>query len=235
MTDIDLYAKSTKSYEDLQKRRPDYSRSLNVLNDLVNKYLNGREDLVIADFCSGTGSNSKLICKNHKVNKVTLIDINKEFLNIAKDSGINAKNVEIIESDILDVVLEEKYDLVISMFAYHHVKDADKIKYIEIAKNSLKAEGILILGEIYLPDRSTTLKYYDYLLNSIPSDLRAPELEKFLEQTAQSEDFEYKVSQEFAHSQLKNSGFNLLESVKIWPLDDSFEENIGTFVEVWKK
>jgi cyclopropane fatty-acyl-phospholipid synthase-like methyltransferase len=136
-----------------------------------------------------------------------------------------------IQSDILNASVPRENDIVISMFAYHHVPDQSKRKYIEVAKSALKRGGILILGEIYSPDRETTLKYYDDLWNAIDPRVQTPALQTFLKQTAESEDFEYKVSKQFAHDQLVAAGFKLLISKKIWP--DTLD-NVGTYVEVWK-
>jgi cyclopropane fatty-acyl-phospholipid synthase-like methyltransferase len=163
-----------------------------------------------------------------------LVDINKQFLDIALKSDIRALEIVPIESDILKVNLKAEHDLVISMFAYHHVPNQDKSKYIEVVKDALKVGGIFLLGEIYSPDKETTLAYYEHLLEAIPSRVRTHELEKFLRQTAESDDFEYKVSRDFAHNQLTAAGFKLLDGIKIWPTDKTFTPDVGTFVEVWQ-
>ena len=122
------------------------------------------------------------------------------------------------------------------MFAYHHVPDEDKGKYIENVKSALKVGGILLLGEIYSSDKETTLKYYEHLLDSIDKSVRTLELEKFLMQTASSDHFEYKVSRKFAHNQLIKAGFVLKDFFKVWPKSDNktFSEDVGTFVEAWE-
>lgn len=234
MTEIELYEQSADKYEELQEKRPDYVYARKAFFDLVSIHFKNKEPLVIADFCSGTGNNSLLISQRFPTKKVTLIDINKQFLDIAMKSGIQASEIVSVQSDILKVDLKGEHDLVISMFAYHHVPDQDKAKYIEIAKDALKVGGILLLGEIYSPDKETTLAYYEHLLQAIPERVRTPELEKFLRQTAESEEFEYKVSQKFAHDQLIAMGFKIIDSFKIWPKDDKFTSDVGTFVEAWK-
>lgn len=234
MPDIELYKKSADKYEDLQNRRPDYVAAREVFIDFAFEYLKDKKQLVVADFCCGTGSNSVLISQKLSLKKVALIDINKQFLDIAVKSGIKALEVLPIQSDVLGVDLKSEYDLVISMFAYHHVPDKDKAKYIEIVRNSIKPGGILLLGEIYSPDKQTTLAYYNHLIKSIPENDKTPELEKFLKQTAKSDDFEYKVSQKFAHDQLIAAGFSLLNSQKIWSKYSKFPDDFGTFTEVWE-
>lgn len=234
MSDIELYEKSASQYEELQEKRPDYVGARKAFFDLVSIHFKNKGPLVIADFCCGTGNNSLLISQRFPTKKVTLIDINKEFLEIAMKSGIPAPEIVPVQSDILQVNLRGEHDLVISMFAYHHVPDEDKQKYIEITKDALKVGGILLLGEIYSPDKQTTLDYYEHLIAAIPERVRTPELEKFLRQTASSDHFEYKVSQKFAHDQLMTAGFKLVDSFKIWPTDKKFTPDVGTFVEAWK-
>lgn len=234
MTDIELYEQSADKYEELQERRLDYVYARKAFFDLVSVHFKNKGQLVIADFCCGTGNNSLLISQRFPVKKVTLIDINKQFLDIAMKSGIQASEIVPVQSDILKVDLKGEHDLVISMFAYHHVPDQDKTKYLEVAKDALKIGGILLLGEIYSPDKQITLAYYEHLLQAIPERIRTPELEKFLRQTAESDEFEYKVSQKFAHDQLIAAGFELIDSIKIWPTDKRFGRDVGTYVEVWK-
>ena len=234
MTNIDVYEKSTGSYEGLQERRPDYVGAQKAFWDLASIHLKGKSKIVIADFCCGVGNNTKMIANKFSVAKATLVDINKEFLQIAKNAGIKAIEIDTIKSDILKVDLRPEHDLVISMFAYHHVPDGDKKIFIDVAKSALKLGGIILLGEIYSPDRSTTLAYYEHLLSSIQPDLRTPELERFLRQTAESDDFEYKVSREFTHKQLIEAGFKLLDEFKVWPTDKTFNKDVGTFVEAWQ-
>jgi ubiquinone/menaquinone biosynthesis C-methylase UbiE len=231
--DIELYENSASDYDELQNKRPDYVGAKDCLKKLAIKYFGDKKDILIADFCCGTGKNSKMLSERLSITKATLIDINEQFLEIAKKSGFHIP-VETINKDILLANLNPENDLVISMFAYHHVPDNQKMKYVGQVQNALKANGILILGEIYMPDHETTLKYYKHLLDSISPSVKSKELEEFLMQTAKSTHFEYKVSRQFAHEQLQNSGFTLVESVKIWPKGNSFSSDVGTFVDIWR-
>lgn len=235
MSDIDLYDKSAQDYESLQERRPDYVGARNTFLELALEYLKDKRDISVVDFCSGTGNNSLLLSQNLSIGKVALIDINKEFLDIALKSGIKAKEIVRIKMDVLETDLRPEYDVVISMFAYHHVLNVDKRKYVEQVKKALRPEGIVLLGEIYSPDKETALKYYEYLLDSISKDERTAELENFLKQTANSDHFEYKVARKFAHDQFAMNGFKSITSRKVWPLENSpFDPEVGTFVEVWQ-
>lgn len=233
MSDIELYEKKANLYDELQQKRPDYVGAIEAFRQLSRKYFGDKNNLVIADFCCGTGKNTRLFAQDISVAKATLIDSNKEFLEIVKSKPTNTQ-IETIQSDILLAPVRAENDVVISMFAYHHVPDEDKDKYIEQVLGALKKNGILILGEIYTPNKETTIKYYNYLLEKIGPNSQSVELRKFLTQTAESDNYEYKVSQKFAHDQLEKRGFVLLESQKIWPTDGSFPEDVGTFVEIWR-
>ena len=164
MSSIDLYTKSPDNFDQLQSKRPDYVGAQKAFVDLAIKYLKDKDDVSIVDFCCGTGGDSKLLTENISIDKITLVDINKDFLHIAVDRKIKASTVLTIESDILNAKLKSYNDAVISMFAYHHVPDKDKIHFVNKAKASLKPGGIVFLGEIYSPDKKTTLDYYKYLI-----------------------------------------------------------------------
>jgi ubiquinone/menaquinone biosynthesis C-methylase UbiE len=232
MADIEVYTHNPEHYEILQFKRPDYKAGIGSFVSLSTKYL--KHGFNIADFCSGTGSNSKLISKEFGgLGEVLLIDINKDFLEIGSKSDIKARQVRVLQSDILKAHFDKKYDAVIAMFAYHHVKDSDKAIFIQQIKSALKSEGVVILGEIYSPDRATVLRYYEELYKSVPEKDKGEELKTFLKQTAESDDFEFKVSRAFAHNQLKNAGFNLIESERVWN-GNGFGDDVGMFIEVWK-
>jgi putative AdoMet-dependent methyltransferase len=231
MPDIDAYIEF-KKYLKFQQCRPDYNLAISQSIKFAKKYSDKR-NLVVADFCCGTGSNTKLLANTlGSISKSILIDINKGFLEIAKKSNIKSKKVVIYHSDILKADLNKEADIVLSIFAYHHISDKKKLKYISQIKNCLKTNGILILAEIYFENRSQRIKYYDMLYESISKNKRINGLDNFLKQTAKSENFEFKVSKCLADSQFKKLGFTLVKEVKIWPKNSV--SNIGTFVQVYR-
>ncbi|MEK6928224.1 MAG: class I SAM-dependent methyltransferase [Nanoarchaeota archaeon] len=234
MTDIDVYDKY-EDYMKFQNLRPDYTKSIQKTIELAKKYTSKFKEINIADFCCGTGINTQIFANQvNKVSNVALIDINKGFLDLAKKSKIKSKTSNFYNQDILKVKLDKEYNLVFSIFAYHHVKDEEKQKYITQIKNCLNKKGILILTEIYLKDKIQAKEYYSKLISEIPKEKTISGLKDFLTQTAESNDFEFKVSKNFADNQFESNGFRLLEEVKIYPLDNSFDEDVGTFVQVYQ-
>jgi ubiquinone/menaquinone biosynthesis C-methylase UbiE len=230
MSDINLYNSYPDKYNELQNLRPDYPKAIKLSLELANKYTVGQE-INLFDICCGTGSNSLAFSKMHPLNKVLLVDINQEFLNIAKDSEIDAKEKQIICSDIRFVSdVGKNYNLVFSIFAYHHVPDADKASYVQVIKDSMVEGGILVLTEIFFDSLDLQNKYYKDLFNSIDNKYKTKELQEFLEQTSNSSDSEFKVSKNFTDKQFAD--FELLEETKIWP--NSADQN-GTFIQIYKK
>lgn len=232
--DIDAYKEYNK-YMDFQNRRLDYVKAIKESIRLAAKYTQNKEGLVVADFCCGTGNNTKLLAeKVGSLAKVLLVDINKGFLDIARQSEIKSNELKFYNEDILNVEFEKECDLVLSVFAYHHVKDSEKHRYIEQIKSCLKDGGFLILTEIFLENRQKCINYYEKLFSAIPVQDRIPGLENFLMQTALSNDFEFKIGKKVADAQFRNAGFKLVEETKIWPLDNAMKKDEGTFVQVYK-
>lgn len=233
ISDIGIYTENPEKYMELQNMRPDYRVAITKTVSLIQKHLKGKGSIKLIDFCGGIGSVTKKVSETLPVSQATIVDINGAFLQIAQSSDIKAGKLETIQSDILEARLGKESDLILSIFAYHHLPDDKKEKYLRIALESLKEGGILVLTEIYIPNKELTRKYYKKLLKEIP--IKNPVLEKFLTETAESTDFEFKVSKEFADKQLRSVGFQELESTKIWPLDGDFPEDIGTFVQIFQK
>ncbi|MDP3882308.1 MAG: class I SAM-dependent methyltransferase [Nanoarchaeota archaeon] len=234
MVDIEVYSHQ-EDYMKFQNLRPDYIKAITVSLDLAKKYVADKEEVILADFCCGTGSNSKEFASLlNGLRKVILVDINGGFLEIAKKSGIKSKDLILQESDILEASFLKECNIVLSIFAYHHVPDEKKQLYINKIKECLKDKGILVLTEIYFNNKNNCMEYYKKLFESIPSDKTIPGLKKFLQQTAESSDFEFKVSKDYADKQFEDNGFTLLHEEKIWSNDDNSDEKEGTFVQIYR-
>ncbi|PIN93552.1 hypothetical protein COU54_02635 [Candidatus Pacearchaeota archaeon CG10_big_fil_rev_8_21_14_0_10_31_24] len=234
MGDINVYSEQD-NYLNFQNLRPDYVNAIDKSIEFATNYISSSLKITLADFCCGTGNNTKLVAEKLRgIKKAILIDINEGFLKIAKDSKIETNQIEIVNTDILKARFDANCDLVLSIFAYHHVPDKDKSKYLSQVKKALKKGGILILTEIYFDNPQECLKYYRKLYESINKEKLIPGLKDFLEQTANSQDFEFKVSKKFADEQFLKEGFKKLAEKQIYPTDNSFGKGQGTFVQVYK-
>src|SRR3989338_10283799 len=101
MVDIEVYSQH-ENYMKFQKCRPDYIKAIDKSLELAKKYTKEKSDLVLADFCCGTGSNTKDFANLvGGLKKSILIDINAGFLEIAKSSGIKSREIQIQNKNIL--------------------------------------------------------------------------------------------------------------------------------------
>ncbi len=229
--DISLYT-NPHLYQRIQLSRPDYKGTIIAINNFSLKH---QEFSSILDLCGGNGYFSSLIATNTSVKKVTLLDINKGLLDQAHKLSWGASIVSPIQADVLDYALPENhFNLVLSIFAYHHIADAQKLTYIQNAYNTLKPSGLMLVGEIYSPNKQSTLNYYEALLKEIPEEYQTKELRQFLMETAQSDNFEFKVPKKYADEQFAKIGFTLIEEKKIWA-PSNIDQNIGTFLQIYQR
>ncbi len=107
----------------------------------IIKNIDIKNSLKILDAGCGTGVLiHKLLEKNSKVN-ITGIDISEEMLKIAKYKF--NKNVKLINSDVEDLKLKNKFDLIIFNSNTHYLNDLNKV--IKDFKKLLNENGKLIL------------------------------------------------------------------------------------------
>jgi ubiquinone/menaquinone biosynthesis C-methylase UbiE len=227
MSDIKAF-ENPEDYTKYQNSRPDYKEAISTALRLAQKYTKNIKNIIMADFCCGTGSNTKKFASLRKIEKAILIDINKKFIETAK-STIKIENMEIFCDDVLNVSFKKECDLVFSIFAYHHMPDNKKELYLKQISSCLKKGGIVVMAEIYL-GKNEIINYYKNLYQSIPKKSKG--LKEFLEQTAKSSDLEFKVTKKYAEKQILKK-FKILEEIKIWP-KDGLETHSGTYIQILK-
>lgn len=230
MPDIDLYTRSPELYDELQQQRPDYVEAVEVSSTLAARHATG-SNILLLDLCCGTATTTLQFSKLRPAAMVELVDVNSEFLRIAESSGIVTQELIVINEDIREYQPGRDFNMVFSIFAYHHMPDEAKGHYIDTIANALIKDGVLLLTEIFFRDKASERSYYKELLEAIPRAKRTDVLRRFLEQTASSTDFEFKVSKAFADSQFQQKGFRLLEERKIWPKKPGDD---GTYVQVYR-
>ena len=232
MNDIDAYGDPEK-YILYQLVRPDYCEAITTLLACYKKFTPKKKELLVADFCAGIGSNSKIFAEIANCKCIFLIDTNKDFLAKSRKIGILSKEVHTICADAVHTILDKKCDIALSVFAYHHISDARKQKYLKTIARNLKKGGILYVAEIYLTKKHVN-QYYNTVLQAVPSEKQSKDLVAFIQQTAASNDFEFKVPKSFAEPQFIQAGFQKIFEKKMWPLNN-FEAQEGMFVQVFKK
>ncbi|MBN2652272.1 MAG: methyltransferase domain-containing protein [Spirochaetales bacterium] len=105
----------------------------------------------VLDLGCGTGSISKAILEKYPDARFTIIDISEEMLKIAENK-IGSKSIDkSICKDFYKFNLEEKYDVVASSLALHHlITDEDKKKFYTKIFKMLEPKGVFLNADVVL-------------------------------------------------------------------------------------
>ena len=107
-------------------------------------------DMVVMDFGAGTGLISSHVAP--RVKKIIAVDISEAMLEkLAAKTELKNK-VSTVCRDILEQPLAEKFDLIMSAMAMHHVKDTDRL--IDTLTEHLKPGAMVALADLDKEDGS---------------------------------------------------------------------------------
>jgi len=108
------------------------------------------DQMSVMDFGAGTGLISSQIAPY--VKKIVAVDTSEAMLSkLASKPELKGK-VEIICQDITDKAMDEKFDLIMSAMAMHHVEDTDKL--IKRFAQHLKPGALIALADLDKEDGS---------------------------------------------------------------------------------
>ena len=102
------------------------------------------------DFGAGTGLISSHVAP--LVNKIVAVDISQSMLEKLTSKPELSGKVQVVCRDIIDKPLDEKFDLIMSAMALHHVKDTNDI--IRVISEHLKPDGRIALADLDKEDGS---------------------------------------------------------------------------------
>lgn len=152
------YAKEAETYrKDAWLINFDAEELFNEFKQIVRRlYPNNLEKLKILDVGAGNGMLTELILSEFPNAMVTMLDFSTEMLESAKaifeTKQIPLDNINfVVKNFITDDFPNEKYDLIISSYALHHIREVDDLKrvYLKIAR-ALKKDGTFLCLDNYL-------------------------------------------------------------------------------------
>ena len=152
------FKKYSKFYNLLYKDK-NYQQEVDYVDKLMNE--NGKKIKSILDLGCGTGIHAEMLYD--KGYDICGVDLSEEMLNEARESAKKSnKNIEYICSNITELNINKKYDVVTSLF---HVisyisSNEDLLKTFKNIKNHLNEGGLFIFDFWYGPgvlsDKPTT-------------------------------------------------------------------------------
>ena len=155
----DRYAKEAETYRsDAWLVNVDSERLFEVFKSIARKLHNSDEEIKILDIGAGNGMLTEVVLDLFPNAKITMLDFSPEMLESAKaffeKGNISLDRIEFVVKNFIDDEFpKEKYDLIISSFALHHIRSAGDLKnvYLKIAK-SLKANGTFLCIDFFLEE-----------------------------------------------------------------------------------
>ncbi len=108
------------------------------------------ENIEVMDFGAGTGLISSHVAP--RVKRITAVDVSQAMLDQLKKKSALQGKVEIVCQDILQAPLEQKFDLIISAMAMHHVEETALLA--QRFFQHLKPNGQVALADLDTEDGS---------------------------------------------------------------------------------
>lgn len=111
----------------------------------IEKYLKNKKDVKVLDLGAGSGRYSDYLANQGY--DVTAVELVKHNVKMIEEKN---KNIKIFEGNAIKLdFLKEKYDLILIFGPlYHLIKEEDKLKVLENAKNLLNKDGIIMISYI---------------------------------------------------------------------------------------
>lgn len=132
-----------------------------VVADKINEIIGNEEYNSVMEYGCATGLISFNLCDKFK--KITLMDSEKEMINIVKQKVEKYRNENIfpIQIDLMnELYKQEKFDLIYTSLTLHHILDTEKI--IKIFYNLLNKNGMLCIIDLDKEDGSFHINQKDF-------------------------------------------------------------------------
>lgn len=143
-------------YYDLLYQDKDYIGEAEYINGLIKTYKS--DALTILDLGCGTGKHAELFCDSGY--HVHGIDLSADMLKMAEQRRVGREeHLCFGQSNIQDLVLHQKFDVVISLFHVMSYQNSNQelINAFRVAKNHLTDDGVFIFDFWYGPAVLTDL------------------------------------------------------------------------------
>lgn len=159
---------------------PFYNEIYEILVEAIP--FSDENSLKILDIGCGTGTLAKKLKENFLPAQITCLDFANNMIDIAKEKLSEYKDIKFVTGDFNGLEIKEKYDVVVSCFALHHIQnDREKIRTYRNIYKILNNGGIFITADIILGVNNFTKHLYlkkwkDFIRRSFPQNVIEEEL-----------------------------------------------------------
>lgn len=169
------FEEEAKEFDDtIIKLIPKYSQMIDSMIVTIPKEVSDK--FKVLDLGTGTGNVSKAIKEKFEHASIDCIDIAQKMIEMAKIKLGDYTDIRYYTGDFYEFEFEEKYDVVISSLALHHIKtDDEKKKFYHKIYSILRNGGIFINSDSVLGsnERMQTLnkeKWKEFMLTNVSED-----------------------------------------------------------------
>ena len=193
----------------IQKLIPNYNEMIDALVSVIP--FSNDSGFSVIDLGCGTGTLTKAVKNSFPKIAVTCVDIAEKMLEIAKEKI--GGNVRCIQKDFNAFDFDEKYDLIISSLALHHMEsDSDKSGFYKKIYSALNTGGMFINIDIVLGSNEKLQRVYlrewlKFMKSNVPE-------KEVLEKWLPNYHMEDRPAKLIIHlDMLKNCGFSFVDVV----------------------
>ena len=166
---------------------PRYNEMINCMVSIIP--FNNSEEFKLLDLGSGTGNITKAVKEKYPNSKISCIDIAENMIQMARIKLQNYTDIEYYTGDFSEFEFEEKYDVIVSSLALHHIKtDDDKKGFYDKIFSALKVGGVFLNSDVVLGSNEKVNQIYrkkwiNFMLTNLPEgEVREKWLPKQLEE-----------------------------------------------------
>ncbi|MGB7968959.1 MAG: methyltransferase domain-containing protein [Methanobacterium sp.] len=151
---------------------PRYDDMINCMVSVIP--FDNSEDFKLLDLGSGTGNITKAVKERYSHSKISCIDIAENMIQMAKIKLQNYTDIEYYIGDFSEFDFDDKYDVIVSSLALHHIKtNEDKKKFYSKIYSALKKGGIFLNSDVVLGSNEKLSQIYrekwiDFMLQNLP-------------------------------------------------------------------
>ena len=121
------------------------------LHQQVFDIVHAREGVSVLDLGCGTGKlTARILEAGHPV---TAVDFSGQMLQAAAHNAPGATFVQGELAQVPDLLAGQTFDCIITVYALHHLPDAEKYALLTALREHLNPEGVIVLGDVSFPDR----------------------------------------------------------------------------------